>query len=65
LSPGPLAKIVSTTPHPDGFIKLDLAFDGVRCHSSVELPAGITGVFVWQGKEQKLSGGANTIDVKP
>ena len=63
--PGPLSKIVSTTPHPDGFIKLDLAFEGTRCHGSVELPAGITGVFAWQGKEQKLVGGSTAIDLKP
>ena len=25
----------------------------------------ITGVFVWQGKEQKLSGGANAVDLRP
>ena len=56
---------VSSTPHPDGFIKLDLAFSGSRCRGRVELPAAITGVFVWHGKEQTLSGGANTIDLSP
>ncbi len=63
--PGTLPRIVSSTPHPDGFIGLDLAFDGNRCHGSVELPAGITGVFVWQSKELKLNSGANAIDLKP
>ena len=63
--PGKLPKIVSTTPHPDGFIKLDLAFEGNRCHGSVELPAAITGVFVWRGKERKLSGGVNAVDLRP
>ncbi len=63
--PGKLAKIVCTTPHPDGFIKLDLKFDGKRCRGSVELPAAITGVFVWQGKEQKLSSGGNAVDLGP
>jgi hypothetical protein len=63
--PANLPKIVSRTPHPDGFIALDLAFAGDRCQGSVELPAGITGVFVWHGKEQKLNGGANAIDVNP
>jgi hypothetical protein len=63
--PGKLPKIACTTPHPDGFIKLDLAFEGKRCQGSVELPAGITGVFAWQGKEQVLVGGANTVDLRP
>ena len=63
--PGNLPKIASSTPHPDGFIKLDLAFDGNRCRGSVELPAATSGVFVWQGKEQSLSGGANSIAFPP
>ncbi len=63
--PGKLAKIVSATPHPDGFIKLDLAFDGDRCRGNVELPPSITGVFVWQGKEQQLTGGPNAVDLAP
>jgi hypothetical protein len=63
--PGPLPKIVSHTPHPDGFIDLNLAFEGDRCRGSVELPAGITGTFVWKGKEQKLVGGSNAIELKP
>ena len=63
--PGKLPKIVSSTPHPEGFIKLDLAFDGNRCHGTVALPEAITGVFVWRGKEQKLSAGANAIDLDP
>jgi hypothetical protein len=63
--PGPLPKIVSRIPHPDGFISLDLTFTGKQCHGQVELPSGITGVFVWGGREQKLQGGTNTIDLAP
>ncbi len=63
--PGGLPKIVSRTPHPDGFIDLDLAFAGGGCRGSVALPAGITGVFVWHGQERKLSGGQNSIDLGP
>ena len=63
--PGKLSKIVSSTPHPEGFIKLALAFDGNRCHGTVALPKTITGVFVWRGTEQKLSAGANAIDLDP
>jgi hypothetical protein len=63
--PGSLPKIVSRIPHPDGFIALDLAFEGKHCHGKVGLPAGITGVFAWEGKEQKLEGGQNLIDLAP
>lgn len=63
--PGGLPKIVSRIPHPDGFISLDLAFEGQHCRGHVELPAGITGVFAWEGKEQKLVGGENRIDLAP
>lgn len=59
--PGSLPKIVSQTPHPDGIIALDLKFDGAVCRGSVTLPAGITGTFVWQGKEQELKAGPNRI----
>jgi len=63
--PGNLPKILSVTPHPDGFIKLDLVFEDDRCRGSVELPPAISGVFVWQGKERRLSGGTNTVDLQP
>ena len=63
--PGKLPHITCTTPHPEGYIKLNLAFEGSRCHGTAELPAGITGTFAWQGKEQKLNGGSNAIDLKP
>jgi hypothetical protein len=63
--PGGRPKIVSRTPHPDGFIALDLAFANGDCRGTVELPPGITGVFAWQGREQKLNGGVNSINLKP
>ena len=63
--PGELPKIQSRTPHPDGDIALDLTFKAGRCRGRVELPAQITGVFVWQGREQKLNGGVNPIDLGP
>jgi len=62
--PGNAPKIVSRTPHPDGFITLDLHFEGERCHGTIELPPGITGVFVWHNVEHPLNGGTNTIDLR-
>jgi hypothetical protein len=63
--PGGLLKIVSRTPHPDGFITLDLTFPDGRCRGTVELPPNISGVFAWHGQEQKLNGGVNSINLKP
>ena len=63
--PGGLPKIVSRTPHPDGFITLNLAFADGHCRGNVELPTQITGVFVWHDREQKLNGGTNTIELGP
>ena len=63
--PGELPMLQSRTPHPDGYIALDLTFKAGRCRGMVELPAQITGVFAWQGREQKLNGGANAIDLGP
>jgi hypothetical protein len=63
--PGALPKLVSRLPHPDGFIALDLTFTDQHCRGRVELPAGITGVFVWAGQEHPLTGGTNQIDFAP
>jgi hypothetical protein len=63
--PGSLPKIVSRTPHPDGFIVLDLTFPGGGCRGTVELPSSITGIFVWHGREQELNGGGNSINLNP
>jgi len=64
-APGNLPKIVSHLPHPDGFVDLDLAFANGHCRGQVELPPGITGVFVWAGQEHPLAGGTNQIDFAP
>ncbi len=63
--PGDLPKIVSRTPHPDGFIDLDLTFADGHCRGSAQLPPAITGVFLWRSHEQKLNPGPNAIDLAP
>ena len=61
--PGKLPMIVSHTPHPDGFIDLNLTFIGKRCSGTVTLPPNITGEFVWQDKILNLVSGQQNIDV--
>jgi hypothetical protein len=63
--PGKLPKIASRVPHPDGFITLDLTFAAERCRGQVELPAGITGIFVWASQDHPLTPGTNQIDFAP
>jgi len=61
--PGRFPKINSRTPHPDGFVSLDLKFDDGKCRGTVELPKGITGTFVWKRKEIKLGDGRQEINM--
>jgi hypothetical protein len=61
--PGPLPRIRSRLPHPDGFVQLDLAFKGGSCRGTIELPAGVTGAFLWRGQEVDLAGGENDIEL--
>jgi hypothetical protein len=62
--PGNAPKILCRIPHPDGFISVDLKFKDGRCDGTVDLPLGITGVFVWHGQQHELAGGTNAIHCK-
>ena len=60
--PGSLRKISARTPHPRGWICTGFAFDGNGGVSgTVELPDGVTGEFVWQGRSTPLSPGINRV----
>ena len=63
--PGNWPKIISRTPHPDGFVELNLTFDPQACHGTVFLPGSLTGTLVWKGKETPLSAGTNNVNVQP
>ncbi len=60
--PAGLKQIRAKTPHPKGFVETDLAFDGDKVSGSVKLPDGITGTFVWKGREIPLQSGLNVIE---
>jgi hypothetical protein len=62
---GKLEEIYGTMPHPDGMISVQLKRrpDG-GVQGVVELPAGITGRFLWKGKEMKLTAGKQPVDIK-
>ncbi|MCF0160127.1 MAG: alpha-rhamnosidase, partial [Bacteroidaceae bacterium] len=61
---GDIQKIGGTMPHPQGEIKVAYQKKGNALKAQIELPAGVTGVLVWNGQEHALKGGANTIDCK-
>ena len=60
---GALNSAEGTVPHPKGDIKVALQRhgDGVKAH--IELPAEVTGIFVWQGRTVALHPGNQEIDV--
>lgn len=59
--PGSLNRIEGKVPHPKGMIEVNLKKSGRELSGTVILPAGVNGVFVYGGREQKLAPGANTI----
>ncbi len=54
---GDLTRLEATFPHELGLIHVKYV-DGM---AMIELPAELSGVFVWKGKETKLHGGANVL----
>ncbi|NLF39490.1 alpha-L-rhamnosidase [bacterium] len=52
---GTLKQIECRTPHPDGEIVVELKRKGkAGCAAVIELPEGVTGTFIWQGKRRAL-----------
>ena len=59
--PAHLKRIKSSTPTPKGDVSLDLSFEGGEASGTVTLPAGLPGVFRWNGCETPLAPGRNEI----
>ncbi|RYY34485.1 MAG: alpha-L-rhamnosidase [Sphingobacteriaceae bacterium] len=63
-SPGALTEVSATMPHPDGSITVNLKRSGTTgLKGDVTLPQKISGRFVWNGKEIKLTGGKQQINL--
>jgi alpha-L-rhamnosidase len=58
--PGNLTKLSGSVPHPYGNVSAEYTKKDGRWHVNIQLPAGITGTLVWQGKSQKLMEGSNS-----
>lgn len=52
--PGSLTELASTIPHPKGTVSLRLDKSDGDWHAKVELPPGVTGELVWQGRTSAL-----------
>ena len=60
---GHLAQASAKMPHPRGEIAVSLRRDGGGVLAEINLPEGITGIFVWSGRSTGLHGGAQTLRV--
>jgi alpha-L-rhamnosidase len=60
---GELTEIKGEMPHPRGVIRVALKRVGDSVNGVVELPTGVTGRFVWRGKEIRLQGGRQVVNL--
>ena len=60
-SPGPLKYLYSKIPHPNGYIVVDLKFDGGKGSgvAKINLPKNTPGKFIWKNKIHTLGPGKN------
>jgi alpha-L-rhamnosidase len=61
---GDLTSLEAAYPHELGLIRMKYAVNAGTLHADLELPAGLTGEFVWKGKTTPLKGGKVTLDLK-
>jgi len=60
---GDLRDVSAEFPHPQGMIRVHFARSYDALTGTVNLPEGLRGIFVWQGKEQALRARVNQIGV--
>jgi alpha-L-rhamnosidase len=58
---GELTKVEGSMPHPKGMIRVKLEKKGAGISGEVELPEGVSGRFVYGGKEVELHGGRQMV----
>jgi len=61
---GDLTSLEAAMPHDKGLIRVKYAVTGGVLHADVELPAGLTGEFVWKGKTTALKSGKAALGLK-
>ena len=60
---GDIKKISGEMPHPEGMISVSYDNSGRRLKAEINLPANVTGTFVWEGQNYQLKGGNNKINL--
>ncbi len=60
-NPGQLERIDARMPHPKGFIEVKLNRRGQRLSAEVDLPAQVSGEFVWAGEHRPMHPGKNQL----
>lgn len=60
-SPGALTALSAVHPHPKGEIRVAYDISGSTLTASVDLPAGVEGVLVWNGRDHPLHGGVQRV----
>ncbi|MBN1894905.1 alpha-L-rhamnosidase [bacterium] len=62
---GPLDRVLCSMPHPQGMIRLELKRIGkTGLKGGVDLPSGVTGVFLWNGRSLTLRPGRQDLMIQ-
>ncbi len=57
---GSLKNLDATMPHPAGMIHVQYKLEANKLHAAIELPKGVDGTFIWNGKQHVLNEGFQT-----
>lgn len=60
---GSLKRLDAAAAHPNGLIEARYTVEGKRLRADIRLPSGISGVFVWRGREHALRPGRNRLSL--
>ncbi len=60
---GKLTRVTGSIPHPNGEISVKLALEGGKLEAEVNLPASVTGDFIWRGERRALKAGQNKLSL--
>jgi len=60
---GAIQKIEGEMPHPEGKISVAYRKSEKGLNAEINLPDGVSGTFVWEGKSYDLGGGGNTFEL--
>ena len=60
---GSIKNISGEIPHPIGKIKVSYDNSGSKLKTMIDLPSGISGTFIWEGKNYDLHEGRNSIEL--